>query len=256
MTQLKVLCDTVLKQQPIQSAKLTAAQLQTVHAGTLLNVLSYAAASDHIKVSLSDQSFQGKNTWYIYQRHGAILEDDKVIFPKAVKLSVPYYDQLDNSENPYGTCNVTSIAMCLAYLGAVRKHPEQRFPDELQDYCEVNGLDRHAPDVLAKVVEVYGCKDTFKTTASFEEVKEWLIQGNPVVVHGYFTASGHIVVFIGYNADGFIVNDPYGELTYNGPGDSQYDTYASGTGLTYSYRLIYDLCCGDNQFWVHFISKG
>lgn len=255
MTQLKVLCDTLLKQQPIQSSKLTDEQLQPVKAGTLFNVQSYTAVSDHIKVALTDQSFQGKNTWYIYQRHAAILDKNDVIFPQSVKLAVPYYDQLDNSENPYGTCNVTSIAMCLSYLGASRKHPEQRFPDELQDYCAAQGLDRHDPNVLAKVVQTYGFNDNFKTTASFEEVKEWLIQGNPAVVHGYFTQSGHIVVFIGYNDSGFIVNDPYGELNYNGPDDSQYDIYASGAGLTYSYRLVYDLCCGDNQFWVHFISK-
>lgn len=255
MTQLKVLCDTVLKQQPIQASKLAADQLQTVKAGTLLNVQSYGAVSDHIKVALSDRSFQGKNTWYIYQRHGAILESGKVAFPPAVKLSVPYYDQLDNSENPYGTCNVTSIAMCLAYLGAVRKHPEQRFPDELQDYCTAHGLDRHSSEVLAKLVEVYGCRDTFKTTASFEEVKEWLIQGNPVVVQGYFTHSGHIVVFVGYNADGYVVNDPYGALTYNSSDDNEYDIYGNGAGITYSYNVIYDVCCTDNEFWVHFISK-
>ncbi len=256
MTQLKVLCDTVLKQQPIQSSKLAAEQLQVVKAGTRLKVQSYSPVSDHIKVALADQSFQGKNTWFIYQRHGVILENNLVIFPQTVKLSVPYYDQLDNSENPYGTCNVTSIAMCLAYLGASRKHPDRRFPDELQDYCADHGLDRHEPDVLAKVVGVYGCKDTFKTTASFEDVKEWLIQGSPVVVHGYFTRSGHIIVLIGYNNNGFIVNDPYGELSYNGSDDSHYDIYANGAGLTYSYNLIYEVCCTDNEFWVHFISKG
>ncbi|MGB5959466.1 MAG: hypothetical protein WBG73_02310 [Coleofasciculaceae cyanobacterium] len=25
--------------------------------------------------------------------------------------------------------------------------------------------------------------------------------------------------------------------------------------LTYSYNMIYDTCCTDNEFWVHFISK-
>jgi hypothetical protein len=144
--------------------------------------------------------------------------------------------------------------MCLAYLGASRKNPVKRFPDELQDYCDSNGLDRHAPDVLAKIVELYGCKDRFSTTASFEEVKEWLIQGNPVVVHGYFTSSGHVIAIIGYNATGFVVNDPYGELMYN-PDTSFYDTYSNGAGLTYSYGLIYNTCCTDNQFWVHFISR-
>ena len=134
------------------------------------------------------------------------------------------------------------------------QHPGTRFPDELYQYCEDHGLDRHAPTVLQKIVQNYGFKDTFSTTASFAAVKEWLIQGNPVVVHGYFTPSGHIVVTTGYNAKGFVVNDPYGELMYNA-GNSYYDTYSSGSGLTYSYNLMYNTCCGGNEFWTHFISR-
>lgn len=257
MSQLKILCDTALKQQPIQSSKLPDDQKQMVQAGSVFAITSYAAVSDHIKVAFADQSFQGKNTWYIYQKHAAVINNNDIAFPAAVKLTVPYYDQLDNSEEPYGTCNVTSIAMCLAYLGAARKEPGRRFADELHDYCESHGLDRHSPDALAKVVEAYGCKDVFSTTASFQRVKEWLIQGNPVVVHGYFTASGHIVTIIGYNNRGFIVNDPYGELMYTSynPSASYYDTYASGAGLCYSYNMMYQTCCGGNQFWAHFISR-
>jgi uncharacterized protein YvpB len=254
MTQLKILCDTVLKQQPVQSSKLPDNQKQGVTGGTVFNIQSFAPVGDHIKVSLLGQSFQGKNTWFVYQRHAAILENGKVRFPASVKLTVPYFDQLDNSENPYGSCNVTSISMCLAYLGAKRNNPSQRFPDELQDFCAANGLDRHAPDVLAKIVQTYGFKDTFRTDASFEDVKQWLIQGNPAVVHGYFTPSGHVIAIIGYSQQGFIVNDPYGELMYS-PLKSYYDTYASGAGLTYSYNLMYNTCCTDNQFWVHFISR-
>ncbi|MBL1174430.1 C39 family peptidase [Pantanalinema sp. GBBB05] len=255
MLQLKILRDTILKQQILQSTQLPNAQKQDVKAGTVFNLAAHVPASDHIKVTLANQALQGKNTWYAYQRHVAILEDGKISFPQAVRLSIPYYDQLDNSENPFGTCNVTSIAMCLAYMGIGRRRPELRFPDELYLYCEKNGLDRHEPADLKKLVEAYGCKDAFSTTASFERVKEWLVLGNPAVMHGYFTSYGHIVVAIGYNAKGFIVNDPYGELMYTAPGNSYYDTYASGAGLTYSYNLIYNTCCTDKQFWVHFISR-
>jgi hypothetical protein len=255
MFQLKILTDTVLKQKPVQSTSLPNDQKQSVKAGTVLKVHSYAPAADHIKVALADQSFQGKNTWYAFQRHVAILDKGKIGFPASVKLTVPSYDQLDNSENPYGTCNVTSIAMCLAYLGVQRRTPGIRFPDELSQYCNKNGLDRHEPVDLKKIVEAYGCKDNFRTTASFEQVKEWVIQGNPAVVHGYFTPTGHIVTVIGYNAKGFIVNDPYGELMYSYPGSSYYDTYASGAGLTYSYGLMYNTSARDGSFWVHFISR-
>jgi uncharacterized protein YvpB len=253
MTQLKILCDTVLKQKPVQSSQLGDDQKQSVKAGTLLAIAAYSPEADHIKVTLQDQSFQGKNTWYVFQRYAVVL-DKEIIYPTSVKLSVPYYDQLDNSENPYGTCNVTSISMCLAYLGAKRQSPNQRFPDELSDYCDRHGLDRHEPKDLVKVVEAYGMKDNFRTTASFESVKEWLVQGNPAVTHGYFTPSGHVITLIGFDSKGFVVNDPYGELMYSPP-SSHYNTYTSGAGLNYSYNLLYDTCCTGNEFWVHFISR-
>lgn len=254
MTQLKILIDTVLKQRPIQSTGLKDNEKQSVKAGTVLKIDSFSPASDHIKVTLVEPSFQGKNTWYVYQKSAAILSNGEITFPASVKLSVPYYDQLDNTENPYGTCNVTSLAMTLAYLGARRQYPEIRFADELDEYCDNHGLDRHEPTDMVKVMEAYGCKDIFTQNATIEEVKEWLIQGNPVVVHGYFTASGHIVCFIGYNSQGFVVNDPYGEIMYS-PDNSYYDIYSNGSGLTYSYSLISEVCCTNNEFWVHFISK-
>jgi uncharacterized protein YvpB len=254
MTQLKILCNTILKQQPIQADKLPDDQKQSIKAGTLLNIEAYKPESDHVKVTLSDQSFHSKNTWYVFQRHSAVLDKNTVIYPSTVKLSVPYFDQLDNSENPYGTCNVTSIAMCLAYLGAKRQNPHQRFPDELSDYCDNHGLDRHDPYVLAKIVEAYGFKDNFRETATFEDVKEWLIQGNPAVTHGYFTKSGHIVTIIGFDAHGFIVNDPYGELMYSTT-SSYYNTYTTGAGLNYSYDLMNATCCEGNTLWIHFISR-
>ncbi|WP_293282361.1 C39 family peptidase [Microcoleus sp. PH2017_36_ELK_O_B] len=34
-----------------------------------------------------------------------------------VKLDVPYLSQLDNKRNPTGSCNVTSVAMCLLWGG-------------------------------------------------------------------------------------------------------------------------------------------
>jgi hypothetical protein len=199
MAQLKILVDTFLKQQPVQSTSLKDEDKQLVKAGTLFNIDSYSSAFDHIKVALANQRFQGKSTWYVYQKAVAILTNGAISFPTSVKLTVPYYDQLDNSENPYGSCNVTSLAMSLAYLGARRKHPEMRFPDELDKYCDDHGLDRHEPTDMVKVVQAYGCQDNFKKTATIEEVKEWLVQGNPAITHGYFTPSGHIVCLIGYN---------------------------------------------------------
>lgn len=176
--------------------------------------------------------------------------------PPLVKLDVPYKSQLDNQQNPFGSCNVTAMSMCLEFLGAKRLGEEGQFEDELYNYMLFHGLNRHSPHDLAKVVRHYKKNDSFKTDATIDEVKAWLAAGNPTVIHGYFTRFGHIVTAIGYDdtrsrlglKNGFVVHDPYGEWFSTG-----YRTDKSGAFLNYSYDLISQVCIPDGQFWVHFL---
>lgn len=170
--------------------------------------------------------------------------------PPTVKLDVPYLSQLDNYLNPTGSCNVTSIAMCLQFLGATRKTKSGQFEDELYQYAINKGYSHGNPYDLAKIVKDYGCQDRFTENALIEDVQDWLASGNPAVIHGYFTSFGHIVSVVGYDSDGFLVHDPYGEWF-----DSGYRTDLRGKYLHYSYRLIRNVCMPDGNFWVHFISK-
>ncbi len=139
--------------------------------------------------------------------------------------------------------------MCLAFFGyPIRDKNGNQLEDELYAYCLQHGLDRHAGEDLAKVIEAYGCSDKFTRKANWDDVKRWLADGNPCIAHGFFTDSGHIIVIIGYNQSGWIVNDPYGEFFAQG-----YDTTRSGAGLTYSYGLMNRLCSPDGELWIHFI---
>ncbi len=166
----------------------------------------------------------------------------------------PYFSQLDNEQNPTGSCNVTSVAMVLKYLGAKRnpryKNLFGQFEDELYAYMLDRGLSRHSPADLAFVVKEYGCFDEFRSDATLKQVKDWLDDGNPVIIHGYFTAFGHIMPVKGYDDYGLIVNDPYGEWFSDG-----YRTDLSGEGLHYSYDLIERVCIPDGSFWVHFCAR-
>lgn len=167
-----------------------------------------------------------------------------------VKLNVPYKSQLDNADNPFGSSNCTSLAMAIAYFDVKPHNGHKQLEDELQEWLETQGLKRYNPYDLVKVVKAYGCQDNFKTDATIDQIKEWLDRGNPAVVHGYFTPAGHVICLIGYNAIGFIVNDPCGQYSESG-----YDSSTSGEGLTYSYETIERICLQDGEFWVHFISK-
>lgn len=167
---------------------------------------------------------------------------------KSIILDVPYKSQLDNRNEPFKTCNVTSLAMCFEYLG---KEPagDGQLEDELFDYGEAQGYNIYSPDDLAQIVRDYGLKDDYKSDATIDELRDWLIGGNPAVIHGFFTDAGHIVTVVGFDDTGLYVHDPYGEYF-----DDGYRTDLSGEYLHYSYDLIRRTCQPDGDFWVHFIS--
>lgn len=173
--------------------------------------------------------------------------------PSTVRLNVPYLSQLDNVNNPHGSCNVTSVSMCMGYFGHPLRNPNtgEQLEDELYRFMLDHGLSRHSPHDLQKVLKLYGYEDDFRPDAKWDDVKKWLEGGNPCISHGWFTRSGHIVTLIGYNEKGWLVNDPYGEWSSSG-----YDTNRSGAGLTYTYAMMKNVCGPDGDNWVHFVSGG
>jgi uncharacterized protein YvpB len=259
---LKIVHNTVFKRRPIQSSQLNDAEKYQVKSNETFEIRSFTKERNHIRFVLLNESFKGFDTWYAYAPHIEILSDEQsqsgqtTLYPKpkpiSLSLDVPYKSQLDNWENPTGACNVTAMAMCLEYLRANRRSEYSKykqFEDELYRYALDRGYSRHSPYDLEKIVKDYNRNDRFTTSATFEEVKDWLADLNPAVAHGYFTSYGHIVVLVGYDDSGFIVHDPYGEWFSTG-----YRTDLSGAYLHYSYRMIRRLCIPDGQFWVHFIS--
>ncbi len=186
------------------------------------------------------------------EENGKSASQGKHVRPDGtVKLNVPYLSQLDNVNNPYGSCNVTSVSMCMGYFGHPLKNKQtgEQLEDELYQFMLANGLSRHSPQDLQHVLRVYGYEDDFQPDAKWGDVKKWLDKGNPCISHGWFTRSGHIITIIGYNDKGWIVHDPYGEWFSSG-----YDTNRSGAGLTYSYGMMRQVCGPDGDNWVHFVS--
>lgn len=252
MLTLKVLTSTMLKQRPLQSNTLPDNQKYSLAVNATIAVESYTTERDHLRLMFVEESLQSLNHWYVFEKHVQMCEGETTVGgrlsapdARTVRLNIPYKSQLDNAENPTGSCNVTSLAMCLESFGAKRKSSKGQFEDELYDYAEAHGLDRHSPHGLAMIVEAYGCHDQFRNDATIADVQHWLTAGKPVVIHGYFTQSGHIVVLVGFDATGFFVHDPYWG----------YDTHASGKYVHYSYQMITATCILDGSFWVHFLSR-
>ncbi|MDY6936945.1 MAG: C39 family peptidase [Cyanobacteriota bacterium] len=251
---LTVTKNTVFKLAPVPSPELADNEKASVEKGQTFLVESYSDMGKHLKVTLLEP-LQGRKAWTVYEGHVELVDRSgrKVSgryevgdrLPDTVKLNVPWFSQRDNAYHPPGTCNVTCVAMCLYYYGIRSAQARKQLEDELFELVERQGWSRHSHAHLRQVFEAYGIRDVFKTNASWTEVKTHLANGNPVILPGDFTPSGHIIVAKGYDEAGFWVNDPWGEFFHSGYQDK------SGENLHYSNSLIFSMC-GQTETWAHF----
>lgn len=170
--------------------------------------------------------------------------------------AVPHFSQLDNKFNPGGTCNLTSVAMVLWFYGIRGDGSQKQLEDQLFIKCAALGLDYHAPYDMQRLMQSYGIKSNFTPTAKWKDARAHIDAGKPLICHGYFTRSGHIVTIVGYDDNAYgktgawVVNDPFGEWFSWG-----YNTVANGKWLRYSYRTMRQLCGDDGDLWLHFCTK-
>ncbi len=184
---------------------------------------------------------------YFQEQHG--LTKDGIVGPRTLGVlstakalsastnvikwvtNTPYLSQRDNELDPNGTCNVTSIAMVLSYLGQVAKDDPsdvtiEQLEDELsarlkqsdaqavfkRDFPALANQGYNARNVHGMLVwlcKQYGFKNKFSDSTSWADMTAF---GAPMVTSGAFTGSGHIVCIVGMTLLGdLIVHDPYGD---------------------------------------------
>jgi hypothetical protein len=167
--------------------------------------------------------------------------------PMAAPLQVASYAskmaylwQLSNPVAPYGTCNVTAIAMCLTGYG-VKGSGISQLPEELRYWIEVQqGGDRHEPRDLVAACKWKGVDAVFREDFTLTEIIAALDEGRPVVLDGWFTPSGHFIVAKKYSptTKKFLCLDPYGEWFNTG-----YQTGPNlGNEIEYSLNMIISAC--------------
>lgn len=166
---------------------------------------------------------------------------------KSAKLDVTFLNQYDNHYEPNGTCGLTSASMMLSF------HKKKSFdPDNL--YKKFGKYKGQSPEGLASIYKSYGLKGRYTRTGTRQQIKKLLKSGTPVVTHGWFTKSGHVIVITGYDKKGFIVNDPSGK--WNGCYKCGYDAWASGKSLNYSYSKLNSSVLGvDGDIWISWVQK-
>ncbi|NEO42155.1 MAG: peptidoglycan-binding protein [Moorea sp. SIOASIH] len=89
---LKIVHDTFLKQQPVPSQKIENEEDKVwVKKGRELELHSWVDLKEeksYLRVALTKDEFNGKNTWYVYEPHVEVWDDDKQLFPKKISIKV------------------------------------------------------------------------------------------------------------------------------------------------------------------------
>ncbi|MBD1827902.1 C39 family peptidase [Microcoleus vaginatus GB1-A2] len=248
---MTILQATVFKKRPVDSASLSITERTTLALGRVYGVESYGVEGNHLKVSLSEELPNLGNTGYVFPSFVQFKRGDKIFdpVPNNVELNVPYFSQRDNPRFDWSTCNVTAIAMVLYYYG-LRSEWGGQLEDELLQWCFDYAGQGSQTDhsVLSALIQAYGFETSFSTTRTWAEVRSELLNRRPVVLAGDFTAAGHILTLIGYNSQGYIVQDPWGDAL-TGYSDTE------GRKLMYPYSYVNQVAGPDGNVWAHFISR-
>ena len=149
--------------------------------------------------------------------------------------NVPYFFQYSNQLHPSASCQNTAVAMVLAYLGW------SGTPDDItyaygKDYAQ-------SPAGLASVFNDYASRSglskrlTPNTSGTLAGLRAELDQGRPVITHGFFTSYGHVLVVLGYDANGYYVNDPAGAWSQVFKGGYPGSSSTAGKKIYYEKKI-------------------
>jgi uncharacterized protein YvpB len=288
---LRFTSDSLLKVRPLETSLLSPEEILTYHAGDEISISAYTPnlQGKYIRVYLDEFDARSIETapkqYYCYGKDVEIVltavsrgeepsQQYPPVLPPKVDLKVPYHSQLNNLEHPLGTCNVTCVAMVLKYYGIDSRTAQDinndvQLEDVLfrkteewdQQYGYTGGVkSRHLPEFLQRLLREWGEEHgpgklqntTFKNVTTETEIKQHLAKGHPVIIHGYFTNSGHIIVIKGYDEKEkvWICHDPNGKwLGYQG---GYADENISGGDVRYSYAEVRTVWDVDGESWCHF----
>ncbi len=176
----------------------------------------------------------------------------------AVSLALPFFDQTNDGPDGWRHCQSSSVAMNLAFLGV------PGIKDDL-DYLKV--VQRHG-DTTQQAAHVAALRELkapgrFISSCSMERAKAELDRGFGlafgILHHGPVTApngGGHYIAIRGYDATGWLVHDPYGELDLTNGGWA-HQGQGAGRNQHYSYANTNPrwLAEGPSSGWAWIFSR-
>ncbi len=169
--------------------------------------------------------------------------------------SIPYFYQYSNSLSPGASCQNTSIAMVLKWLGWGGT------PDTITSRFGKNLA--QSPAGLAQVFNTLASEAglearlTPHTSGSLAGFNDLLAAGKPTIVHGYMTGYGHVVVALGRAGSDYVVNDPAGRWAEHFKGGYPYGWNSSvGRSIRYGRQAFENAIATSNgvtylPLWYH-----
>lgn len=144
---------------------------------------------------------------------------------------VPYFFQYNNNLFPGSSCQNTSVAMVLAHLGWGGR------PDDItgswgKDFAQTPHNLSYMFNTIAGEEGLSGALQT-TTNGTLEELRSALQGGRVVIIHGYFTSYGHVLVVTGYDGTHYTVNDPAGAWRQEFRGGYPWSSDTAGHGIRY-----------------------
>lgn len=268
MLKVIVEVDTFLKQRILSAQDLSSTEKCFVPKGQVLNVLEYAPDRNqhlYLKLAVTITAADGKTQLdqvYAYDPHVRIEGEAA---NQLIKLNVPYFSQLNNDTQYFGSgwrqCNTTSNAMLADYLlkGELTRRAKQENLKEAESvYMRLvnkygDTIDHNAQ---TRALSELGIESYFSHSLSSKDVLTSLRAGVPVVVGFAYKGSGHICVIVGHDPvkKVWLVHDPYGSR--HGSSDV-YDVGIGGKNDAYSYdtmqRIFWDM--GGERGWGRVVTK-
>lgn len=150
----------------------------------------------------------------------------------------PHFSQLDNHGGlGYRECQSSSIAMCLAYLGAGGIETDDQYLQVVRRHGDTTSQAAHQA-----ALRELGVKARFVQSCSAAQLQAEIRSGLPAAL-GYYhrgpagapSGGGHWLACYGFDAHAWIVNDPYGSCNLVRGGFTA-EGGTSGRAQRYSYR--------------------
>ena len=169
--------------------------------------------------------------------------------------NVPYFYQYANSISPSASCQNTSIAMVLKWLGW------SGTPDDIT--ARFGKTLAQSPAGLAQVFNTLAgdaglsARLVPRMSGTLAQFQAQLAANKPTIVHGYMTGSGHVMVATGYDGSAYIANDPAGKWSQTWKGGYPYGWSASvGKGIRYGKAAFEQAVATSNgstylPLWFH-----